>query len=337
MRDAESLLDMCLAYGGGVITAALVRDVLGSTDRAGLFSFAGALLAGDAADALRQIDIQMREGRDAQLFAREVAGHMRALLLAQLMPSELGELLDLTAEDAARYVEQSEGAPQEKLSRIMELFTRSESELRWASQPRTVLELCAVRACHPEREQSIDALLERVAALEARLAKGVAVQPRDRTDADDAAPWGDEPESPPVSAPSEPAPTPAQPAAPKVLQAAASAPPPAWDEALKAISEHDKALYGPLARVHRVDIDGDTARISFLKKDNMFMNLLRQDVKIKQLELRLSEAFGRPMRAVVVEDAPQAAKSASASPARGNIEQVYDVFGRENVSVIDEL
>ncbi len=337
MRDAESLLDMCLAYTGGTVTAALVRDVLGATDRAGLFQFAGALIRGDGAEALRQIDRQMRDGRDAQVFAREAAGHSRALMLAQLMPDELASLLDLAQEDAARYVEQAQGVPQEKLARIMELFTRAEAELRWASQPRSVIELCAVRACHPEREHSVEALSERVAALERKLADGTFVAAPAHANGTVSSQREDSVD-PPKDLPATSAKTTVEPAGRDVAPAGPADNPPEWERAMALVKEKGVGMYMPLSKLHRVELDGDLVRILFQKKDNMFMVLFRQDAKVKQLEQLISEAFGRPMRAVIAEDAPGGPKPAVASaPARSNIEQVYDVFGRDNVSMVDEL
>ena len=108
MRDALSLMDMCLAYGGGSVDDALVREVLGASDRAFLFEFADALLRGDAAGAIRGVDKLMREGREPQVFARDLTGHLRALLLAQTCGGELADLLEITAEDAARYQAQAQ-------------------------------------------------------------------------------------------------------------------------------------------------------------------------------------------------------------------------------------
>ena len=83
MRDALSLMDMCLSYGGGSVDDALVREVLGASDRSFLFRFADALVRGDAASVLRDVDELMRGGREPQVFARDLTGHLRALLLAQ--------------------------------------------------------------------------------------------------------------------------------------------------------------------------------------------------------------------------------------------------------------
>ena len=83
MRDALSILDVCLSYTDGEVEIRLVRDVLGTAGRDFLFDFADALLSFDAKRALFKIDELLRRGLDAQVFAREVAGHMRALMLAQ--------------------------------------------------------------------------------------------------------------------------------------------------------------------------------------------------------------------------------------------------------------
>ena len=337
MRDAESLMDMCLAYSEGEITAGLVHDVLGSTDRAGLFKLAGALLQNDAATALKLIDTQMREGRDAQVLARELSSHMRALLLARLMPNDLAELMDITPEDAKRYIDQAQSSSEEKLTRIMELFAKIETEMRWANRPQTALELSAVKACAPEREQSIEALLERVAQLEDKLKHGVAIAaPSDIPPPPDAPPPDDD--APPFDLPTAPKKQPAaQPKPDKPKPVEPSAPPPEWAQVLEALKAASPGLVTPLGKADQIWIEDDAVHIGFLKKYNMFMQIVKQDQKIAQIEQSLSSVFNRPMRAVIKEVQPGAAAKSAPAPAKNAIEQVYEVFGREHVLVVDEL
>ena len=150
MRDALSILDVCLSYTDGEVELALVRDVLGTAGREFLFDFAAALLSCDARSALLQIDELLRRGLDPQVFAREVAEHLRALLLAQTVGEATEELLECTPEDAQRYREQAGTAVREQLFRLMELFMRVEPDMKWAADPRAMLELTAVRACCPQ-------------------------------------------------------------------------------------------------------------------------------------------------------------------------------------------
>ena len=118
----------------------------------------------------------MRRGLDPQVFAREVAEHLRALLLAQTVGEAAEELLECTPEDAQRYREQAGSAVREQLFRLMELFMRVEPDMKWAADPRAMLELTAVRACCPEGEKDVS-LAERVGHLEAAIERGAVAAP----------------------------------------------------------------------------------------------------------------------------------------------------------------
>ena len=107
MRDALSILDMCLGYRNDV-DEELVRNVLGTSDKGFLFRFADALEAQDAAMLMSMIDELMRGGREPMVFAKDVSQHLRALLMAKCCGEDLAALLDLTQEDAAEYAEQAE-------------------------------------------------------------------------------------------------------------------------------------------------------------------------------------------------------------------------------------
>ena len=82
MRDALSLLDVCLSFTEGAVTAQLARDVLGTTGRDFMFEFADALIAYDASAALGMIDDAMRRGGDPRVFSLDAANHLRGVLLA---------------------------------------------------------------------------------------------------------------------------------------------------------------------------------------------------------------------------------------------------------------
>ena len=71
MRDALSLMDICLSYTDGEVDAALVRQVLGSSGREFMFDFADALADQDAGKALEMISEAMLDGRDPMVFTRE--------------------------------------------------------------------------------------------------------------------------------------------------------------------------------------------------------------------------------------------------------------------------
>lgn len=177
MRDAWSIMDMCLSYAqeeDGGLTEELVLRVLGAADKSFLFAFADKLIDSDAAGALALIDEMMRKGREVQVFVRDVSAHLRALMLADICDEvQLSSLLEVTHEDAAEYIAQARRTSHTRLMRMLDLFLASETDMKWAAQPRFALETAALRACAPEESLQVEALVARVDELERKLREGV--------------------------------------------------------------------------------------------------------------------------------------------------------------------
>ncbi len=170
MRDAFSILDMCAAGAeNGLISAAQTRDMLGTSDREFLFSFFEAIGLYDTCGAMHKIDELMRSGREPQVFLRELSSHTRALLTVKAVEKDAASILDITDEDEARYRKQAEAFSEERLLRMLDLFMRSEGELRFASTPRIGLEASVLHACEKNTSEDSSALLERIGELEAKL------------------------------------------------------------------------------------------------------------------------------------------------------------------------
>ena len=320
MRDALSLMDMCLSYGGGSVDDALVREVLGASDRSFLFRFADALVRGDAAGVLRDVDELMRGGREPQVFARDLTGHLRALLLAQTCGDEVAELLEITAEDAARYREQAQSVGRERLLWLLDQFLGVEADMKWASRPRVALEVAAVRACLPEKTAEWDALASRLDLLEKKLENG---------------------EFRAASAAPDTAAKPAQAAKPRAAAKPAQEAPSApagpvsgaelWDAAMKTIRQ-DAKLFAFLKNARFAGITDGRARLEFKKGGEIYRNVLLKSGQDKQIEAALTQAAGQP---VAVELAMEA-EIKKAPAAEDALKNVFETFGRENVQVVDE-
>ena len=80
-------------------------------------------------------------------------------------------------------------------------------------------------------------------------------------------------------------------------------------------------------------VDDAAVRVEFAKKNMMHMKFLER--KTDLFDAALSSAFGRPMKvAFALEGTPRATGKA-ALPAKGLIEQSYDIFGRENIELTE--
>ena len=168
MRDALSILDMCLGYSEKV-DEKLVRSILGTSDAEFLFEFCGAIAGRDAGKAFSMIDRLMRDGKDPAVFAKDVCRHVRTLLIAQASPEELARIMDITEEEASEYVRQAGEVTLSRLIRILDLFMALETEMRWSSTPRLALENAAVKCCLKTDEADNQALNDRIDELEKKI------------------------------------------------------------------------------------------------------------------------------------------------------------------------
>jgi DNA polymerase-3 subunit gamma/tau len=99
MRDALSLLDQVIAFGGGKLTAEDTRTMLGSLDRTQVFGIVEALSARDARKVLEQVNELDEHAPDYREVLAELAGLLQKLALLQAVPDmQLDE-----AEDVERY------------------------------------------------------------------------------------------------------------------------------------------------------------------------------------------------------------------------------------------
>ena len=295
-----------------------MREVLGTTGREFMFAFVGALEKSDAGEALRLIDRAMRDGRDAQVFARETAAHMRLLMMARLVGNDLSALAEITPEDAARFVEQSQLFERERLTRAMELFIRAESDMKWVSNPRSILELCTVRAARISEEKSVAGLTERIEALEKALAAGTAL------------PASAAPAAKPAAAPAKADKPAERPAAPEA-KAPASEEEKVFTGVIEKICAETPSIRGYLRDLKFVGIDGDVINTRLDGKANFQKQFLER--RADPIGKALSDAFGRPLKLNITTS--DAARPAGKGVSGRDLSTSYDIFGRDKVELVD--
>ena len=339
MRDAWSIMDMCLGYAqedGAGLTEALVLQVLGAADKRFLFEFADKLIGADAIGVLELIDEMMRAGREVQVFVRDVSAHLRSLMLADVCGEEhTAQLLEVTQEDAIAYVEQARRTSHTRLMRMLDLFLGSETDMKWAAQPRFALEAAALRACEPEESLQLEALIARVDELERKIREGavaVAGAPKQKAAAQKAA--------------CEPETCLAQPA--QTMAVAPKGPAPdaerIWQEALRRLKQKPQ-IFG-FARLGRL-VSGENGLFTVVfdkVNGGMCVKILSMPDKNMQVAEALTAAAGYPctFRAALegtVQESDKAilaAQQEQKKQAENNLNKVFDAFGRENVRVLDE-
>ena len=168
MRDALSILDMCIGYGQKVDDA-LVQNVLGTSDRSFLFRFSRALAEENASETIRMIDALMRNGKDPGTFARSVSEHLRTLLTAKCCGAEIAELFDLSDSVTEDYIQAGKDISTSRLMNMLDMFMQFEADVRYTSSPRIALENVSLKCCLRTKETDSLALNDRLADLENQL------------------------------------------------------------------------------------------------------------------------------------------------------------------------
>lgn len=171
MRDALSLLDQCFSYNEENITYEDATDILGIANKYLIFNMVNDIKEKDLGKVLFTIDDIIQNGKDINQFIKDIIHHFRDLMVAKTSknPADIIE-----TEDVEEYVEQSKGMTLDFILRALEILTTAETQGKWSTQPRIILEMAAIKLVSIEEELS---LLERVNRLEMGIAPVVTSKP----------------------------------------------------------------------------------------------------------------------------------------------------------------
>lgn len=94
MRDALSLLDQAIAYGGGKLVENEVRTMLGTIDRSYVFRLLQGLADNDAMNVLETVNGLAQLGVDFSAVLAELVSQLHKLALAQIAPQAIKGMAD---------------------------------------------------------------------------------------------------------------------------------------------------------------------------------------------------------------------------------------------------
>jgi DNA polymerase-3 subunit gamma/tau len=175
LRDALSLLDTVLAYGGGAVEAAATAQLLGTTAPEQVRRFAVALIGHAAAEALEAIDRAARDGEDLGAFVRDTIELVRRLLVLKAAPTaQLGDLAPAEADELRAL---GEPVSVDEVLYLLRAFLEADAQMRESPHPRVELEIAAVRATRRPVPATLDEILRKVEEAGARLRKAAAPTP----------------------------------------------------------------------------------------------------------------------------------------------------------------
>jgi DNA polymerase-3 subunit gamma/tau len=321
MRDALSVLDQCLSFGEGAVTAARVREVLGLVG-AELFAEVLALVADRSPEGVFPlVDRLVNAGADLAEFMGGAGEALRALLMLQLgtEPEGLTDGLRQALEFQRDRLEAGD------LLRMLRLLADSETAIRRSVNPRLVVETLLLRWTMLDRIVDLAQVLS--GAPGSAGPGGGAAPPRASSSARSTTPGARSgpPASVGVPAPPTRGPSPssgaspaapgsASPAAPGPATATADSIPAAlesvrsaWPELVAEVRARSRFLGEALAATVPAGLDPPWLTVELAEPNPLFSERLQQQARA--VEEVLEQGLGKPVRLRVVEAATTAASS----------------------------
>jgi DNA polymerase-3 subunit gamma/tau len=254
MRDAVSLLDQ-LAAGGEEITVARAQAALGAGALRWVGDVISALCEANAAAGLDAINQAMDSGADARQFARQIVEQLRAVMLIKLGDPAL---VDLPAEQRARYNEQAERLELDRLTRAIKLFNQAALDLRGGWQPQLPLELAFIESIQQPTAPGVVAPAAPVVRKTAPAAAPVPAQAAPQPDPVKPAP-ASKPAPSKATAPAEPPAASQEPASSLSLEQILAA----WDGILSSIKTRSIPAEALLKNCHVSSVEHNTVVLSW--------------------------------------------------------------------------
>lgn len=159
MRDAISLLDQMVAYGGETITLELVQAVLGVVASESVGALVDALIDGAVGKGLDLINQVVSDGLDPRQFAREVVEHLRSVMLVKL--GNDANMMKLPEETLAYVQHQAERADIATIIRATTQFNTAAIDIKSGllAIPQLPLELAFVESVMPTTSPTVPVIM----------------------------------------------------------------------------------------------------------------------------------------------------------------------------------
>lgn len=160
MRDALSLLDQCFSFNGDKITYEDATNILGIANKDLINNMVLDIKEKNLEKVLLAIDEIIQNGKDINQFIKDLINYFRDLMIVKTS-SNPSEILETESVESLREI--CNNMNLEYILKALNILTNAESQGKWSTQPRIILEMAAVKLVNLEDEISLE---ERVRRLE---------------------------------------------------------------------------------------------------------------------------------------------------------------------------
>jgi len=168
MRDALSIMDQAIASaplqaGKALVSAAQVRELMGSVPNTVFEKLMEAVASGQSAELIEQLNVLLNAGHSPLALARQMTRYLRNALMAKI-GGEQTELLQISADERTRAARTALLFTEEELTRNLQIVLRTFDDLNYRQEQRFHLELGLLKLIHAQRLLPIEELLSGTAS-----------------------------------------------------------------------------------------------------------------------------------------------------------------------------
>ena len=139
LRDALSILDQCSGMTSDMITAPLVESMIGLVSKFWVLTMVDILKSGNGAALLQAVDEALQMGRDARQIVTALVEHLRAMIVAKVLP-EAEELLAYDTHKE-RLLAQTNALSMEEIGRYINVLQMVQNNAKQVDNPRVIVEM----------------------------------------------------------------------------------------------------------------------------------------------------------------------------------------------------
>ena len=171
LRDALSILDQCMSFSDDKIEYKDVVDLLGTVNIEQLFEMAEYVIKEDTKKCLEILNEFVIWGKDIKNLIDDLIDHFRNLMICKVS-TELDEIISLPEETIEQLKAQSSLIETNDIIRILNILSETQDNIKSSSNPRVLAEVSIMKLSQPMFDESKEALIKRLANLEAIIKSG---------------------------------------------------------------------------------------------------------------------------------------------------------------------
>lgn len=169
MRDALTVLDQLIAKGKDEIKIEDAFSILGIIKLNLLIEITDSIIEKDIDSALKVIDKVIIAGYDCKQISKGLIEHFRNLLILKIS-SKPEELINLSKSDIEKLKVQSDKFQGKfEIIKMFDIVKELDSEIKFASQPRIILELNIVKLTQMNETMELNTIMDKINELEKKI------------------------------------------------------------------------------------------------------------------------------------------------------------------------